>query len=550
MYWALANLQRKIWRDLTVIKRITLLLTLFFVVFVLAACSSKQIDLKEINPKSDVYYEIFVRSFADSDEDGIGDFNGITDKLGYFEQLGITGLWLMPIHPSNSYHGYDVLDYYDVNSDYGTMDDFDNLVETAHTMGIKIMLDMVFNHTSNQHPWFLAAINGDETYQDYYNFIDYSTNTSSVLGSWGQNIWHTINDYKYCGYFSNTMPDLNMYSDAVNEEIMNISKFWIDKGVSGFRLDAAHHLFGDNEYLTMDNNYLDNVIYLKHYKKALDEYTDNFYLIGEIYINDLYKVVGDYFAGLDSPLDFPVSAKLRSSAQNTVNRTYVSTLETIYNYYRSVDENFISAPFIVNHDMNRFASTVLGDEQTLKLSAEMLLTLPGNPIIYYGEEIGMYGYKAGGPDIWDETRRLPLLWGDEYTTDWVESANIALSIINDMNYNVYTITEQLTDSNSLLALYGAMLSLRNDNIALKYGNSFEAYENNALSLQGYYREYLYENMHQKVLVLHNFSNTEIEMIEYVGTILYASGITDLSNIISIPARGTVVIDVTEEDENA
>ncbi|MBU0997517.1 MAG: alpha-amylase [Firmicutes bacterium] len=532
------------------IKKLLLFVTVLTIGVAFISCTPKDPTVEEANPKNDTYYEVFVRSFADSDGDGIGDFNGITDKLSYFQTIGITGLWLMPINPSPSYHGYDVTDYYDVNSDYGTMEDFDNLISTASSMGIKIMMDMVFNHTSNQHPWFLAALDGDEKYQDYYVFIDKSSNTSSVLGSWGQNIWHTIDDMKYCGYFSNTMPDLNMYSDAVKEEILNISKFWIDKGVSGFRLDAAHHYFGDNEYLLMDNNYLDNVVYLKHYKQDIDEYTDNFYLIGEIYIEDLYQIVGDYFAGLDSPLDFPVAAKIRSSVQSTINRTYVSNLVSYYNYYRSINEDFISTPFIVNHDMNRLASTVLGNQDTLKLSAEMLLTLPGNPIIYYGEEIGMYGYKASGPDIWDETRRLPLLWGDDYTTDWVESANIALSNLNDMNLNVYTITEQLNDSNSLLTVYEDMSILRNNNIALKYGNSFEAYENNTPSLQGYYREYQYLENYQKVLVLHNFSNSDIAMVEYTGTVLYASGLTDLTDVQLIPARGTVVIDISGEDADA
>jgi len=531
-------------------KKIFLIFTLLFSTFALMSCKPAEIDLSQVNPENDSYYEIFVRSFADSDGDGIGDFNGITDKLGYFKEIGITGLWLMPIQPAASYHGYDVLDYYDVNPDYGTMEDFENLVTAANEMGIRIMLDMVFNHTSNQHPWFLAAINGDEKYQDYYNFIDYSTNTSKVLGSWGQTIWHTVNGYKYCGYFSNTMPDLNLYSDAVNAEILNISKFWIDKGVSGFRLDAVHHFFGENEYLLMDNNYLDNVIYLKNYKKALDEYTDNFYLIGEVYIEDLYQIVGDYFNGLDSPIDFPVAAKIRASVSNTINRTYVSTLASYYNYYRSIDENFISAPFIVNHDMDRLASQVLGNEQTLKLSAEMLLLLPGNPIVYYGEEIGMYGYKASGPDIWDETRRLPILWGDEYTTDWVQSANIALSAINNLNGTVLTVKEQLLDDTSLLAVYEALLHLRNDNIALKYGNSFVAYEGNTPSLQGYYREYTYDTFHQKVLILHNFSTSATPMITYNGTILYASYQTDLSNVTEIPARGSVVIEITEDGGNA
>lgn len=532
------------------IKKSWITVVIFLFGFGMASCGAKTIDLEKINPENGVYYEIFVRSFADSDEDGIGDFNGITEKLSYLKDLGITGLWLMPIHPSPSYHGYDVLDYYDVNPDYGTMEDFENLIEQADLLGMKIMLDMVFNHTSNQHPWFLAALDGDEAYEDYYSFTPSTTNTAKVLGSWGQTIWHTIDNVKYCGYFSHTMPDLNFYSENVKEEVLKISEFWIDKGVKGFRLDAVHHLYGDNESLTMGNIYLDNVVYLKQYSKAIDAYKSDIYIIGEIFEETLHRVVGDYFKGLDSPIDFPVAAKIRFAAQNTINRVYVTNLKAIYDYYRTVDEDFISAPFIVNHDMDRFASQVLGHEDILKMSAEMLLTLPGNPIIYYGEEIGMYGVKAIGPDIWDETRRLPILWGDEYTTDWISSSNISLINMNEQNNGIETILEQLENANSLLATYIAMLQVRNNNIALKYGNTFYAYENNTSSFQGFYREYAYEDQSQKVLVIHNFSNEEVDMIDYNGIIIYVSGLTDLSNVLTIPARSTIIIQLNEEQVDA
>lgn len=532
------------------IKKFMALLSAIVLVFTLTACKDNTIDLSVVNPENDVYYEIFVRSFADSDGDGVGDFNGITAKLPYLADLGVSGLWLMPIQPAASYHGYDVTDYYDVNADYGTMADFEALCQAADDLGIRIMLDMVFNHTSNQHPWFQAALAGDEQYLDYYVTAPTSTNTSKLLGSWGQTIWHTTDNFKYVGYFSYTMPDLNLYSDAVNEEILNISKFWIDKGVSGFRLDAVHHYFGDNEYIGMDNNYLDNVIYLKNYRKAIDAYTDNFFIIGEAYIEDLYNVVADYFAGIDSPIDFPVAAKLRSSANQTINRGYVSMLSLIYNSYADINPDFISTPFLVNHDMDRLASQVLGDEQTLKLAAEMLLSLPGDPIIYYGEELGQFGYKASGPDIWDETRRMPFLWGDEYTTDWIVSSNASLIDLEAQNANVDNAQAQMDDPNSLYNVYKTMIALRNANMALKYGNSFVAYENNTGALQGYYREYTYDTLSQKVLVLHNFSNEAIDMISYDGTILYVSGLSDLSSVTQIPARSTVVIEINPGDSNA
>ncbi|XMB71557.1 alpha-amylase family glycosyl hydrolase [Mycoplasmatota bacterium WC30] len=528
-------------------KKIALLVIMVIAFLALVACGNPQDAIAQAYPENDTYYEIFVRSFADSDDDGIGDFNGITAKLGYLADLGITGLWLMPIHPSPTYHGYDVSDYYGVNSDYGTMEDFENLVTEANEVGIKIMLDMVFNHSSSEHPWFQAALEGDETYMEYYNFIDNTVDTSNKLGSWNQSIWHSTSVGKYCGYFFYTMPDLNLQNQVVVDEILNISKFWIDKGVKGFRLDAAHHFFGENEFIGETTTYLDNIVFLKGYTKSIDEYAENIYITAEIYENQLYQVIGDYFGAVDSPLDFPVAAQIRTAAQNYSNRRYVTVLEDMYDYYRRIDRDFISAPFIVNHDMNRFASQALGNDDSIRLSAEMLLVLPGNPIIYYGEELGMYGYKASGPDIWDETMRLPLSWGDEFTADWLVSSHQDLINVNNLNATIGSIDNQLLNEESLLNHYKTMLQLRNDNIALKYGNSFIKYEDSTSSLQGFYREFEFENQHQKLLILHNFGESELDMVDYLGTIIYVSDLTDLTDVTKIPARSTVIIEIDEAE---
>ncbi len=526
-------------------KKTFVLLIFLLLVFGVVSCASEEKVFEEAYPENDTYYELLVRSFADSDGDGIGDFNGITANLDYFVDLGITALWLMPIHPSPSYHGYDVMDYYDVNPDYGTMEDFDNLVSSANEKGIKIMLDMVFNHTSNEHPWFQEALTGDETSMSYYEFIENTIDTQSKLGSWNQTIWHTTSVGKYCGYFSYTMPDLNLSNPVVFDEIVNISEFWIDKGVMGFRLDAALHFFGENEIIGETTSYLDNIIWLKDYIKAIDEYKSGIYVTAEVYEEMLYQVVGDFFGAVDSPLDFPVAALIRGASQNYTNRRYATVLEDMYDYYRRIDKNFISAPFIVNHDMNRFATQVLGDEDMLRLSAEMLLTLPGNPIIYYGEELGMFGYKASGPDIWDETRRLPFLWNNDYQTDWVVSSNQALIALNAQNADVDSVSDQMADPNSLWSIYEVLLRLRNENIALKYGNSFVRWDASTDSLQGFYREITYDKYHQKLLILHNFSQDDVDMIEFNGQIIYASNtaIEDLSGLTIIPGRSTVIIEI-------
>ncbi len=526
------------------IKKIFGIVILVLLSLAFYGCDGKKDILGEANPRNDVYYQIFVRSFADSDGDGVGDFQGITDKLDYLEDLGVTGLWLMPINPSPSYHGYDVTDYYDVNPDYGTLADFRKLLHETEERGIKVMLDMVFNHTSDQHPWFQAALAGDVEFRDYYTFSTAETDRS-LLGSWGQSIWHQQQGQYYVGYFSSTMPDLNFFNDAVHEEIEAISDFWEEMGVDGFRLDAAAHFYGINEY--QDQNYDDyeNIIFLQIMRNNLRVLNPDFYLVGEIAIN-AESIVAPYFRGLDSPLDFPVASKVSSVALGSGSSTYATYLDKIYDLYSNQNFNFISAPFLFNHDMDRIADYCDGDLSKMKLAAEMLLTLPGTPILYYGEEIGMYGIKSSGQDsegvaIWDETRRLPIPFGDSCTTSWFSDTSFQ-SVLD--NQTIATVNEQMTDPDSLLCTYQRIIATRKANIALRYGNLFTPYENNDYKIQGFYREYEYRDYHQKVLVIHNLSR-EAQPIGSLGTIIYVSGTADYTNITAIPAKSTIIFDVTE-----
>ena len=195
--------------------------------------------------EDDVFYEIFVRSFNDSDGDGIGDFNGIIEKLDYLNDgdpgtntdLGVSGLWLMPIHPSTSYHGYDVIDYYAVNPEYGTMEDFNRLLDEAHKRGIRVIIDLVLNHTSVDHPWFRAAQDPMSEYRDWYVWSDTEPSGSG---------WHASDHGYYFGIFWEGMPDLNYEHPPVTEQMHDVARYWLqDIGVDGFRLDAAKHLIED-----------------------------------------------------------------------------------------------------------------------------------------------------------------------------------------------------------------------------------------------------------------------------------------------------------------
>jgi glycosidase len=424
------------------------------------------------------------------------------------------------------------------------MDDFKNLLKAADELGIKIMLDMVFNHTSSEHPWFKAALAGDPKYRDYYIFANENTQTT-LRGSWGQNIWHTAGDQYYCGYFSYTMPDLNFYNPEVIEEIKNISRFWVDLGVDGFRLDAAQHFFGYNEYQDQRYDFFSNIYFEKDLKKMIKEIDPDFYLIGEINEND-ETLVKNYFLGLDSPLDFPISARLKTATASSGNSTYATYLAKIYNDYREQSSYFVSAPFLTNHDQDRVSELLQHNVAKMKFAAEMLLTLPGTPILYYGEELGMAGYKSngeksGGVEIWDETRRLPLPFGDEYTTTWFSDTNFPSVVANNA---LPTASVQMQDPDSLYSTYKKLIALRKNNIALQYGNSFTPYENNTWQLQGFYREFTFEEVTQKVLILHNLSNKDLTLPDYQGRIIYASGTDDYAAVTAVKAKSTVIIDVT------
>lgn len=502
------------------IKKYTSIIIVLMLIAI-SGCHKPIIDNEEEGFNGSIY-QVFVRSFADSNGDGIGDLNGITDKLPYLKELGVSALWLMPIHPSPTYHGYDVLDYYAINPEYGTLEDFKHLVKEANKVNIKIFLDMVFNHTSDQHEWFKLALKNDEKYRSYYNFVPSSQPTGAY--------WHNFGNNKYYGFFSSTMPDLNFFNDDLQDEIIKIASFWANLGIEGFRLDGALHFYGENEYPGKAYDYFDNIIFLKKLNEKMKQINKNFFLLGEVWTD--YKIFSDYMRSL-CPLDFELSNIITDTASKSGNYDYVRMIINRQDYYQTINPNYVNAPFLKNHDQDRLASLITDDFRKLRLAAEMLLTLPGTPIIYYGEEIGMKGYKSNGP-IWDETRRLPFIWGDQSTTTWFKS---------NINDSLISASEQSSNPTSLLATYQRINQLRNNLVALKYGNTITLYEHNNYRLQGFYREYNNGNIKQKLLILHNLSNDFLPMVEYNGKIIYVTNQEKPNELVEIPPKTTVIIEM-------
>ena len=402
-----------------------------------------------------VFYEIFVRSFRDSDGDGIGDFNGITEKLDYLEALGIKGLWLMPINPSPSYHGYDVTDYYAVNSDYGTMDDFKRLLEEAHKRDIKVIIDFVMNHTSSKHPWFLSALTPGSEYHDWYKWSETDPGT---LGPWGAKAWHRAsNGQYYYAIFWDQMPDLNYDNPAVREEIKKVTSFWLkDIGSDGFRLDAVRYMAEDDQLADSKANHA----FLEEWGQYYRSINPQAFTVGEAWTDNAnVKKYINTNKELASAFNFDLSAAmLKLNEGNTTSLRFI--LQTTIRDFPEQD----NANFITNHDMPRVMNQLGTDkEQRAKIAAGILLTTPGIPFIYYGEEIGMSGTKP------DELIRTPMQWDNTQGAGFTdgkpwEAINADFLLVN--------VAKQTGDSTSLLEHYRDLIQLRNEHSALRIGKTY------------------------------------------------------------------------------
>lgn len=405
-----------------------------------------------------VFYEIFVRSFRDSDGDGIGDFNGVTEKLDYLQGLGVKGIWLMPINPSPSYHGYDVTDYSAVNPDYGTMEDFKRLLDEAHKRDIKVIIDLVLNHTSGQHPWFQSALTPDS---DYYDWYVWSETDPGTPGAWGQKVWYPAsNGQYYHATFWNEdgMPDLNYNTPAVREESEKIASYWLeDVGVDGFRLDAARYMVEEGN-IPADSK--SNHKFWEQWGTYVRSLDPQAFTVGEVATSNFtVKKYVNTNAELDSAFNFDLALVIPSAA-NTGDAKYLKSriISTLQAFPEQDNANFLT-----NHDQNRVMSQLMGDEGKAKVAAGILLTVPGIPFIYYGEEIGMTGVKP------DEQIRTPMQWSSEAGAGF--TSGTPWEAIND-DYQDVNVHSQMGDNSSLLEHYRKLIQLRNEHSALRVGETF------------------------------------------------------------------------------
>ncbi|WP_256756668.1 alpha-amylase family glycosyl hydrolase [Cohnella sp. WQ 127256] len=492
--------------------------------------------VEEAGP-TNVYYEVFVRSFADSNGDGIGDLNGLTDKLDYLDRLGIDGLWLMPIQPSPSYHGYDVTDYYGINPEYGTLDDFKRLIAEAHKRDIRILMDLVVNHTSVEHPWFVDSAKDKESpYRDWYTWADDAESAKPSDGATGNAAWHPSENGQYLGIFWEGMPDLNFDNPKVREEMISIGQYWLKEGVDGFRLDAAKHIFGDfRSTIATPAIQGKNKAWWQEFRQGLNTVNPDAYLVGEVW--DGAAIIAPYLDNaLDSAFNFDLAGTLLSTAASEKASSIGFTLSRIHEFFgKTSNGKFVDAPFLSNHDQTRVMSAVGDNVDHAKMAASLLLTMPGNAFLYYGEELGVRGMKP------DERLREPFPWtreeGTPGQTTW------EASMYRDKEASVEAEEES---PDSLLNHYRTLISWRSQEKALREG-TIGSYDTD----NTYVTSYIRASGDDQVLVLHNMSKepqtltlhvTEAQPTMFSKLVLTNNQNAKFDNqVLAIPAYTTVIL---------
>jgi glycosidase len=418
--------------------------------------------------RDQVFYEVFVRSFADSNGDGVGDLAGLTSRLDDLNDgdpasssdLGVDALWLMPIFDSPSYHGYDVTNYRAIKAQYGTLDDFKALVAAAHRRGIKIILDMVLNHTSSSHPWFQDSQSGPgAARRDWYVWRADDPGWLSPMS--GAPVWHASGSAWYYGIFWGGMPDLNLGNPAVEDELVASMKFWLGLGVDGFRLDAVRY-FLENPSGGMQD-LPESHAFLRRIRAALQADYPNVLLVAEAWAPTT-TVAAYYGTGDEAQLAFGfdqaaalVEAGLTANAGNLG-----AALSALVQSLQGKDLTF-TAPFLTNHDQVRAMRAIGGDPLAARVAAATLLALPGTPFLYYGEEIGM----QGGPGTADEQKRTPMRWNA--TAPGYGFTSAAASWMTSSEAAGIDVASQRADPGSLWNLYRRLLAQRRGQSPLTRG---------------------------------------------------------------------------------
>lgn len=498
--------------------------------------------------QSGIIYQIYPRSFRDSNSDGIGDLKGIIEKLDYLESLGIKAIWLSPIFPSPmADFGYDVADYCDIHPMFGTLEDFDELTEKAHARGMKIMLDLVPNHTSDQHPWFLEARSRrDHPKRDWYIWKDAKAD-GSAPNNWtsffGPSAW-TLDEASgqyYLHQFLSSQPELNWQNPEVREAMYESMRFWLRRGVDGFRVDVIwllgkHQDFedepenplwqeGQQNHWRLIHVYTQDQPETHHYvremRKVLDEFDERM-MVGEIYLP--FDNLVAYYGEANDAVHLPFNFSLILSTWDAE-----AVRDLVDEYDQKVGEGWPNW-VLGNHDQSRIATRI--GPQYARMAQMLLLTLRGTPTCYYGDEIGMEDVEIPFEKMQDpaglqqpgvkgasrDPERTPMQWDD--------SENAGFSDVEPWlplapNYREVNVAKQDQDHGSFLNYFRGLVKLRQSTPALYAGN-YESVDSGHQDVFAFKR---YTDG-QSVLVVLNFSeegqSVDLSEINMVGQVLYST----------------------------
>lgn len=490
-----------------------------------------------------VFYELYIRAYKDGNGDGHGDFVGAIDKLDHVQSLGVDCIWIMPMYPSPlKDDGYDIADYMGIHPDYGTLEDFKAFLDAAHERGLRVITDLVMNHTSDQHYWFQEARKGpDSPFHDYYVwsetgteyadariiFLDYEASNWTYDDKVGKYYWHR---------FYRTQPDLNYDNPAVHEEMINIMRYWLDLGVDGFRADAVPYLYEREG--TNCENLPETHAFLKKVRRIMDEEYPGRILIAEA--NQWPEDVRAYFGDGDEfhmCFHFPIMPRLYMALK----RADKSSILNILDRTPEIPEDTQWVTFLRNHDeltlemvtaeerqwmweqyapeprmrqnlgiRRRLLPLLDGDKRRWLLLNALLLSLPGTPIVYYGDEIGM------GDNIWLKDRngcRTPMQWDDSKNAGFSTADETYLPVNSDdvYGYEKVNVAAQEKDPESYLWAMRFLLKARRKQAALRKGD-MEMLSVDNPAILAFWRIAEVDDVEEKLLCVYNLSNQQQSMV--------------------------------------
>ncbi len=506
-------------------KRIlAMLLVVAVLVCVLAGCGSSgdstdSISAVQSTDKYRSFYQIWIGSFCDSNGDETGDIPGIISKLDYLndgdpnsgDDLGVDGIWLSPMMPSTTYHKYNVRDYFDIDEEFGTLDDFDELLCECHERGIKLIIDLVINHSGSDHEFFVKACEelregNEDGYARYYNVSKESSEryNREVLGS----------DYYYEGAFSYEMPDWNLSFEGTRDYFEEVAKFWLDRGVDGFRLDAVKY-FDDKE--------TDGVEFLRWFYEMAQGYNPDVYMVGEDW-DSTGSIYDFYESGIDSLFNFKFATntgEFATGGRSGLVTDFAKSLKKYDDNIKTHNPNAIDANFLTNHDMPRLANAL--DEYEYKFAASLYMLAPGNTFTYYGEEIGIEAPNTTN----DASYRTAMIWDNDDLPDIYVNG-----VAQVEECWLGGVKQQLEQEDSLLNLYRRLIRLRLQNPEIARGDITEVVE--------------FDNKHvgmvidydgARVMVVHNGDKEPAELT------------LDPATYSSMTLRGWAVAGIEGDDEN-